>query len=49
MGSVTGSAVANTVSIGVITIPMMKNQDSLRGLLLESKPQHPPAARLCRP
>ena len=24
MGSVTGSAVANTVSIGVITIPMMK-------------------------
>ena len=26
MGSVTGSAVANTVSIGVITIPMMKNR-----------------------
>ena len=25
MGSLTGSAVANTVSIGVITIPMMKN------------------------
>ena len=44
-GSVTGSAVANTVSIGVITIPMMKKSGFTPRLPLESKPQRPPAAR----
>ena len=49
MGSISGSAIANTVATGALTIPMMKNSATAPIKPQASRPRHRPAARSCRP
>lgn len=48
MGSISGSAVANVVSTGVFTIPLMKRTARLPTAPPGSKPSPPPAGNSCR-